>query len=608
MERMGGGRRLGLGGGGGGGGDGGGSGGGGGRDRPYSVGGSSNKEEEAGKKTDDRLVPAISYTRPPPLRRQARNYAVLDLNGSTIEIRYRWRRTVLKYRLWCFNTSNLRYEFGDSNRRCCTLPEEGHFLIYMHYDGKWLCAVIDVAAGYLDGYITRSFGTTKDDLRICESNAKNAKYIQHAKKLPWDGGYMYAMYRKSGDGSLVESFLVLYAHVEGQVPGPSREEIIRAGETFVLHFPEAGRSDSLYTDNIFKNFRAGNMVGKKAIRDARVWKSNCTTIYHALGIRDDEFGDKPKDTRHTHSRERLTKYSDAVVAKAMLEDIRLLHRPNLKRGYFELKNMPMHLSKEGPVNPKWAENELTESHKLDLNDQDWGFLMHRFPPFPSQSNEGRTQTLLKNAYWRTEDAMIDKGMVAMDFPDIPDLAITKPGNFDKHRIAYHESGHAIVALYTQGAHPIHKVTILPEGSSLGMVTQVASRGDVSTGMKEMLARLDICLGGRVAEEIMFNEEMMTPSGAENDLVTARSLAQNMVSNCCSCTSDSADPMHVEESPGGKMQVDKLLKESYDRVKLLLNKHVKQLEAVANALLEEETLTVHQILKIVHQHRPFNTLD
>ncbi|CAO2147560.1 unnamed protein product [Urochloa humidicola] len=229
--------------------------------------------------------------------------------------------------------------------------------------------------------------------------------------------------------------------------------------------------------------------------------------------------------------------------------------------------------------------------------------MQRFPPFPSQSNEGRTQTLLKNAYWRTEDAMIDKGMVAIDFPDIPDLAITKPGNFDKHRIAYHESGHVIVALHTQGAHPIHKVTILPEGSSLGMVTQVAPRGDVSTSMKEMLARLDICLGGIVAEEIMFNEEMMTPSGAENDLVTARSLAQNMVSNCCSCTCDSADPVHVEESPGGKMQVDKLLKESYDRVKLLLKKHVKLLEAVANALLKEETLTAHRILKIVHQHQP-----
>lgn len=94
--------------------------------------------------------------------------------------------------------------------------------------------------------------------------------------------------------------------------------------------------------------------------------------------------------------------------------------------------------------------------------------------------------------------------------------------------AYHESGHAIVAFNTEGAHPIHKATIMPRGSALGMVTQLPSNDETSISKKQLLARLDVCMGGRVAEELIFGRDHIT-TGASSDLSTATELAQYMVS-------------------------------------------------------------------------------
>ncbi|CAA3008040.1 ATP-dependent zinc metalloprotease FTSH 11, chloroplastic mitochondrial [Olea europaea subsp. europaea] len=97
----------------------------------------------------------------------------------------------------------------------------------------------------------------------------------------------------------------------------------------------------------------------------------------------------------------------------------------------------------------------------------------------------------------------------------------------KKLTAYHESGHAIVALNTEGAHPIHKATIMPRGSALGMVTQLPSNDETSISKKQLLARLDVCMGGRVAEELIFGQDHIT-TGASSDLHTATELAQYMV--------------------------------------------------------------------------------
>ncbi|EXB36818.1 ATP-dependent zinc metalloprotease FTSH 11 [Morus notabilis] len=175
----------------------------------------------------------------------------------------------------------------------------------------------------------------------------------------------------------------------------------------------------------------------------------------------------------------------------------------------------------------------------------------------------------------------------------------------KKLTAYHESGHAIVALNTEGAHPIHKATIMPRGSALGMVTQLPSNDETSISKKQLLARLDVCMGGRVAEELIFGQDQIT-TGASSDLNTATELAQYMVSNCG--MSDAIGPIHIKERPSSEMQsridaeVVKLLREAYDRVKALLKKHEKALHALANALLEYETLSAEEIKRILLPYR------
>ncbi|XP_074367883.1 ATP-dependent zinc metalloprotease FTSH 11, chloroplastic/mitochondrial isoform X1 [Apium graveolens] len=181
----------------------------------------------------------------------------------------------------------------------------------------------------------------------------------------------------------------------------------------------------------------------------------------------------------------------------------------------------------------------------------------------------------------------------------------------KKLTAYHESGHAIVAYNTDGAHPIHKATIMPRGLALGMVTQLPSDDETSISKKQLLARLDVCMGGRVAEELIFGQDHIT-TGASNDLKTATALAQYMVSSCG--MSDTIGPVHIQERPGSEMQsrvdaeVMKLLREAYDRVKTLLRKHEKALHTLANALLEYETLNADDIKRILLPDREVQLPD
>eukprot|EP00873_Tetraselmis_striata_P001596 jgi/Tetstr1/421860/TSEL_012760.t1 len=138
--------------------------------------------------------------------------------------------------------------------------------------------------------------------------------------------------------------------------------------------------------------------------------------------------------------------------------------------------------------------------------------------------------------------------------------------------AYHEGGHALVALKTQGASPIHKATIVPRGHALGMVTQVPRKDEYSVTQEQMLASIDVCMGGKVAEELIFGSNKVT-SGATSDLKQATRLARHMVADCG--MSDLIGPMHVETlmdegRSGGPLreqvdqEVGRILRESYQR--------------------------------------------
>src|SRR6202043_3371079 len=98
---------------------------------------------------------------------------------------------------------------------------------------------------------------------------------------------------------------------------------------------------------------------------------------------------------------------------------------------------------------------------------------------------------------------------------------------EKMLTAYHEGGHAIVALNVPATDPVHKATIIPRGRALGMVMQLPERDKLSMSFEQMTSRLAILYGGRVAEELIFGRDKVT-SGASSDISQATKLARAMV--------------------------------------------------------------------------------
>ena len=98
---------------------------------------------------------------------------------------------------------------------------------------------------------------------------------------------------------------------------------------------------------------------------------------------------------------------------------------------------------------------------------------------------------------------------------------------EKRLTAYHEAGHAIVALNVPATDPVHKATIIPRGRALGMVMQLPERDKLSMSFEQMTSRLAIMMGGRIAEEMIFGADKVT-SGAQSDIEQATRLARMMV--------------------------------------------------------------------------------
>jgi len=173
----------------------------------------------------------------------------------------------------------------------------------------------------------------------------------------------------------------------------------------------------------------------------------------------------------------------------------------------------------------------------------------------------------------------------------------------RKKIAYHEVGHALVTIYTDGTYPVHEVTIDPRGVTRGRVSQLPPDNDQnSLSRKQMLARLDVWMGGRVAEELIFGQSGVT-SGASSDLFKATSLARQMVTKYGMSTEvgpvshnyfDNGRSMSSETRLLIEKEVKNLLERAYNNAKIILTIHEKELDVLAKALLKHQTLTGRQI--------------
>jgi len=175
---------------------------------------------------------------------------------------------------------------------------------------------------------------------------------------------------------------------------------------------------------------------------------------------------------------------------------------------------------------------------------------------------------------------------------------------NKLMTAYHEGGHALALLYTEGAIPLHKVTCVPRGHSLGMTTYLPEADQVSVSLKEYQAQIDVCMGGRVAEAIIYGSDNVT-SGATSDLKQATRTATAMVKNFG--FSQKVGPVYYSDreetiSPQTREKIDaevrNILQNSEQRVLSLLKSKEQELHLLANALVEHETLNAEEVRKVI----------
>jgi cell division protease FtsH len=181
---------------------------------------------------------------------------------------------------------------------------------------------------------------------------------------------------------------------------------------------------------------------------------------------------------------------------------------------------------------------------------------------------------------------------------------------DRERTAYHESGHALVGMLTQGADPVRKISIIPRGLALGVTLSTPESDRYSYNRNELIARIKVALGGRAAERVIYDEQT---TGAESDIQNLTQIARNMVGRWG--MSEAIGPVAVVEgrrdgvllpgvevpSPMTQQMVDeetrRIVELAETEVVDLLTRERTRLEALAHALLAHETLDQDEAYRV-----------
>ena len=190
---------------------------------------------------------------------------------------------------------------------------------------------------------------------------------------------------------------------------------------------------------------------------------------------------------------------------------------------------------------------------------------------------------------------------------------------EKKTTAYHEVGHALVAASIEEVDPIHKVSIIPRGRALGVTMLLPEEDRHSHNKRALLGQIAMTMGGRAAEQLMFNRYT---TGASDDLKRATELARKMV--CQWGMSEKLGPLtyvedaghvflgrdlqqHKEFSNESMRMIDEevleILSSSYERAKKILKKYRKALESLAKTLIEQETIDGDCVLQVMQEYEP-----
>ena len=217
------------------------------------------------------------------------------------------------------------------------------------------------------------------------------------------------------------------------------------------------------------------------------------------------------------------------------------------------------------------------------------------------ARDGRTEIEMSNF-----EGALDKIILGVERPHLH-------SEEERRVVAYHEAGHALVAVCTPGADPVQKVTIIPRGRSLGVTEQVPTDDRLNYPRSYLLGRLAVLLGGRAAEEVVFDEPT---TGAENDLDQATKLARRMVGSWGMV--ESIGPVHFDDGSGNvflgrdlvqgrsyaeqtaarlDQAVADLLEQARAQATSVVTNHRSALDEIVVQLLEHETIGGDEVRRI-----------